>query len=172
MRVFPAQGGGRGMIVVEARQGINRRNPGRTLFVADPCSGRPSLEIESNRPLGLGLPFDCNDPFAEICEGGVPPVPFAPDFGEDVISTINKFTCHFQPTVVDPRDACTINSSGNFGFLGGFSGTQGSTQYCYNMGVDTAFPVGDTDLYMRVLDTDGNPGPTAVIRVRVPTPEP
>ncbi len=173
VRVYAAQGGTRGLIVVEARKGSNGRNVGTTLFVSNPCAERPSLQLQSNRDLGGGSSFDCNNPQEAACaEGvsGISPPSFAD--GQSITVGINQLACRFQQAVTSPDTGCTLGPSGNFEFLGGFNSQGGYRQFCDNVAQDANFPPGDTKLSVQVLDTAGTPGPTEQIIVRVPTPRP
>lgn len=176
--VVSAQGGARGLLVIEARRGWNNRNPGTTFpvtsFTEDPPEDRPSLQIESNRPLGMAP----NIGTLAVCDVGMPPpvgdgggVPavtpanFGP--GQMITNAMNDYACRF--TAVNASvNACSRNPNGVFAFLG----TATTMQYCFNTDATMQFPEGDTLLTVQVLDTSSTPGPTARIIVRVPTPTP
>lgn len=171
--MWEAQGGGRGLIVVEARRGSNNRNPGTFFpvggYTEDPPPERPSLQLESERPLGVPPKVGSTD----VCDTGLPPpggigggIPaISPaDFGDGqfVTNALNDYACRFTFTN-SSADACSRNANGNFSFLG----SQTREQYCYNADVIAAFPEGDTMVHVRVLDTSGVPGPITRIIVRV-----
>lgn len=158
-----AQGGGRGLLVVEARPG------GSGLPVASeltPFSSdeRPDLQIIADRALGNGSTLVCDkgQPPPIGMGGGVPAID-PPDFGpgQDITDAMSDLACRFA---VQPSndDACTLDNFGNFHFLG-----QGTTiQFCDQVATVSAFPSGDTILSVRVRDVGGNLGPLASIIVR------
>jgi len=177
IRVWMSQGGERGLFVVEARRGSNNRNPGTFFpvgsFASDPPPDKPSLQIESERPLGVPPKAGSLD----VCDTGLPPPagigggipavsPIDFDGGQNVTNAMNDYACRFTFTNSSP-DACSRNANGNFAFLG----SQTRMQYCYNTDEIAAFPIGDTIIWLRVLDTSGVPGPITKIKVRVlPSP--
>lgn len=176
--VWEAQGGGRGLIVVEARRGSNNRNPGTFFpvsdYTADPPPDAPSLQIEVSRPLGVSPKVGSLD----VCDTGLPPpqgigggIPAVdpPDFGgsQSVVNALNDYACRFIFTNAS-TDACSRNANGNFSFLG----SQTREQYCYNADVIASFQEGDTLFTVRVLDTSGVPGPVSRMIVRVPSSGP
>jgi hypothetical protein len=174
LRVWEAQGGGRGLVVIEGRRGPNNRNPGTsfpvTSFTEDPPEERPSLQLETSRPLGVAPKIGSTD----VCDTGMPPplgegggIPAInpPNFedGQPITNALNDYACRFYFTN-SSTDACSRNTNGVFAFLG----SQTRVQYCFNTDLVTSFPVGDTILTLRILDTSGAPGPTSQIIVRVP----
>lgn len=178
MRVWNSQGGERGLIVIEARRGNNNRNPGTSFPVSfytnDPPAEAPSLQIEVNRPLGVPPKVGSLD----VCDTGMPPpagigggIPAIDppnfDYNQFNYNAWNDYACRFTFTI-SSTDACSRNGNGVFAFLG--SGTR--VQYCYNSDLVASFPLGDTIMTVRVLDTSGVPGPEAKIIVRVPPPTP
>jgi len=176
--VFRAQGGQRGLIVVEVRRGTNNAAIGTffpvTQLTHSPPPDRPSLQIQASAELGDGSMVVCDTgpppPAGE--GGGIPPV-FPPSFAEGdqtITNALNDFACRFeeQPPAINSENACTLNAVGNFSFLG--TGTQ--LQFCDDVSQVAAFAVGDTVLTARVLDVNGTPGPSTQIVVRVLLPSP
>jgi hypothetical protein len=178
MQVWEAQGGERGMVVIEARRGNNNRNPGTFFpvsgYAPDPPPDAPSLQLQADRPLGVPPKVGSLD----VCDTGLPPPtgigggipainPPSFDPTQYNINAWNDYACRFT-TAQASTDACSRNANGVFAFLG--QGTR--VQYCYHTDLIASFPIGDTTLTVRVLDTSGVPGPTARIKVRVPTPTP
>src|SRR5262249_50187746 len=126
MLIWDAQGGSRGLIVIEARRGSNARNPGTffpvTGFTDDPPPDRPSLQLETDRPLGVPPKVGSTD----VCDTGLPPsagigggIPATTDFGDGqfVTNALNDYACRFTFTN-SSADACSRNANGNFAFLG------------------------------------------------------
>jgi|GEM_PF-1544489 len=166
-------------IVVEARRGASDIPPGADTFSTE---GPPSFQIQSTRPLGNGS--------TEVCDGespipgGVPavsPPSFAPT--QEIEDALNDFGCRFQnggggdgpPTsgrACTPQFACIRFENGQFGC----ASPSASLQYCSNViTVNEEFPVGDTVLSVRVLETHVSgreplPGPVAQMIVRVSPP--
>ncbi len=179
MPVYTAAGGGRGVIVVEARKGPNGASPGTTLNPSDP-SQRPSVEIQADLPLGNGSVEEC-DLAGNGNEGGGIPAIVPPGFGPDpsITHALRDFACRFQPPIVatkknsfDLQLACTLDASGNIRFLSPVSDNTVLWQYCDAISSEAVFRPGTTTLTVRVNDSRGTPGATAQIRVKVPTPTP
>ena len=172
--VYPAQGGRRGLIVVEVQKGATNAAPGTTRVAANLCADRPALQVQADRGLGDNpAPLDCNSPTANACDNGIPgisPPGFGP--GQSVTTVLNQFGCRFSPAITSPGDACTLNYKGDFGFLGPYDATKNSTQFCDNVTQSAAFNEGDTLITLQVEDINGVPGPTAQMIVRVPTATP
>ena len=171
--VFLAQGGGRGLLVVEGRPGASGL-PVASHVTPEEGLSRPDLQMLVSRSMGNGS--------AEVCDKGQPPpigmgggVPAVdpPDFGpgQTITDAMFDLSCRFavQPT---REDACTLDSLGNFDFLGGRS----TIQFCNQLATITAFPAGDTVLTARLRDVAGNLGPPAEVVIRnlavVPTVTP
>lgn len=161
--VFLAQGGGRGLLVVEARPGTNGLPVGSELAPEEPVL-RPDLQIFASRPLGNGSAVVCDRGQAPPLGmgGGIPAVD-PPDFGGDQTTTdaINDFACRFavQPS---REDACTLDNLGNFDFVS----SQTTIQFCSQVASVMAFPPGDTLLTVRLRDVAGNLGPAAQAVIR------
>jgi len=168
IEVFPAQDFNRGRVIVEVRRGANGRLPGSLLEVPAPDRStiRPSLQIESNRPLGDGSEAVCD----VATGGGVRPVP-TPSFAEEqwITEALNDFACRFRGPINRREDGCAKSPNGE---EGDFLGVGTLFQFCFDAAGREAFPPGETLLTVRVLDTSGTPGPTAQIKVFVPTPIP
>lgn len=161
--VHIAQGGGRGLLVVEARPGGNGQ-PVASVLTPDAEDERPDLQIIASRALGNGSTLVCDkgQPAPIGMGGGVPAID-PPDFGpgQDITDAMTDLACRFavQPS---SDDACTLDNLGNFEFRG-----QGTTiQFCDQVATVSAFPAGDTVLSVRVRDVGGNLGPLAEIVVR------
>ncbi len=157
------------LIVVEARAGMSGGPPGGTVFNSDPGNpqARPDLQLESKRDLGA-------NPTAAVCDrgpspnpvGGVPGIdPPSYDFVQAISDAINDFGCRFA-THNTSDEACTLNALGSNGYVSPLS----TFQYCSapGVGVELAFPSGDTLLTVQVRDFAGNIGNRAQIIVRAP----
>jgi hypothetical protein len=178
MRVWESQGGARGLIVIEAARGGNNQQPGTnfpvTGYAPFPPFEAPSLQLEATRPLGVPPKVGSLD----VCDTGLPPPqgigggipainPPSFDLTQFNVNAWNDYACRFTFSI-NSGDACSRNASGNTAYLGQLT----RVQYCYNADQIAAFQEGDTILTLRVLDHGGVPGPTAQIKVRVPTPTP
>ena len=174
--VFLAQGGGRGLLVIEGRPGASGFPVGSELVPGIP-ELRPDVQIVVNRPLGNGSTVVCDrGPGPPIgTGGGIPPVD-PPDFGDPsqaVTDALNDFACRLA---VQPSrgDACTLDNRGNFDFVD----PRTTIQFCSQVASIAAFPSGDTLVTARLRDVGGNLGPPFEVIVRnpaggpVPTPEP
>lgn len=161
--VFLAQGGGRGLLVVEGRPGSNGLPVGSDLAPEESVL-RPDLQIFASRPLGNGSTVVCDrGPAPPLGMGGGIPAVDPPDFGGDQTTTdaVNDFACRFA---VQPSrdDACTLDNLGNFDFVS----TRTTIQFCSQVATVTAFPPGDTLLTVRLRDVGGNLGPAAQVVIR------
>lgn len=164
--VFLAQGGGRGLLVVEGRPGGSSLPVGIELVPSLP-ELRPDLQIVANRPLGNGSPAVCDRglPPPQGTGGGIPAVADV-DFDDpspSLTDALNDFACRFA---VQPSrgDACTLDARGNFDFVSRLS----TIQFCNQVASIAAFPPGDTLLTVRLLDVAGAAGPPREIVVRNP----
>lgn len=163
--VFLAQGGGRGLLVVEARPGQSGLPVGSILTPDNPAD-RPDLQLLSSNPLGNGSPVVCDKgaPPPIGMGGGIPAVD-PPDFGESqqITDALNDFACRFavQPS---REDACTLDNLGNFEFVRRTT----TMQFCDQVSSVAAFPPGDTVLTARLRDVGGNLGPPAQVVIRNP----
>lgn len=162
--VFLAQGGGRGLLVVEGRPGASGLPVGSGL-VPEEEGDRPDMQILVSQPLGNGSVAVCDKglPPPVGMGGGVPPVD-PPDFeddGEMVTNAMVDLACRFavQPS---REDACTLDERGNFDF----QGEDTTIQFCDQLATVSAFPPGDTVVTVRLRDVGGNLGPPAQVIVR------
>jgi len=175
-RVFPWVDGVGFWLVIEAVAGTNGAPPSGSLPAPCTGGGRPSLEIESNRPLGDGQPPFCPPPPTPPQVTGVPGFP-VPDFGSSpaVLEALQAFGSRFTFELA-ADDACTLDGNGNPNFLSvpvpPTPVNPTTRQYCYLVSPSLRFPGGDTVLTMQVADGGGVVGPTAQIVVRLPTPTP
>jgi hypothetical protein len=161
--VFLAQGGGRGLLVVEGRPGGSGL-PVASVLEPDVEGERPDLLVLSNRPLGNGSAVVCDKgPPPPVGEGGGIPAVEPPDFGEgqQITDALRDFACRFavQPS---SEDACTLDNLGNFDFVG----ARTTIQFCSQVATVSAFPTGDTILTARLRDVGGNLGPPAQVIIR------
>lgn len=162
-RIFPAQGGGRGLLVVEGRPGQSGFPPGIRLETEE-GDERPDLQLESDRPLGDGSAAICDiGPPPPLGTGGGVPAVDPPQFadGEAVTDALRDFACRFavQPT---SEDACSLDSLGNFAFVAPAT----TIQFCNQVTSVARFSTGDTVLTARLRDVLGNLGPPAQIVIR------
>jgi hypothetical protein len=171
--VFLAQGGGRGLLVVEGRPGASSL-PVASELMPESVEARPDLQLLASRPLGNGSDVVCDrGPAPPIGMGGGIPAVEPPDFGETqaVTDAINDFACRFavQPS---REDACTLDNLGNFDFVSPAT----TLQFCSQVASVAAFPPGDTLLTARLRDVGGNLGPPSQVVIRnlapLPTPTP
>jgi hypothetical protein len=159
------------ILVIEAKPGLAGFEVGRRVFVyvPDNPAERSDLEIISDRDLGNGSPAVCDRMKPNI--GGVPAVkPSTFDFTQKVSDAINDFACRFE-TFNESDFSCTMTPNGDYKFVG--TGT--TEQYCLLVAKAYGFPEGITTLSVRLRDTNGNPGPVKLLRIRheaVPAPKP
>lgn len=160
------------MIVIEGKPGINNVEVGRSnyRYKEDDPTLYPDLQIQVSRPLGDGNPAVCDARKPNL--GGIPAV-VPPSFAETakVSAALNDFSCRFE-TFIESNASCTINQFGDFEFLGG---KDSKVQFCMVVARTWAFPSGDTLVTVRLLDTDGNPGPVSRFIIQYkpnPTPQP
>jgi hypothetical protein len=154
------------MLVVEAKPGLNNHEVARSIFsrnLEDPTQ-QPDLQLISNRPLGDGSEKVCDRMRPEI--GGIPavsPPSFEPT--KKVSNALNDMACRFE-TFVESESACTTTPSGEVSFV---NGKESTAQFCMIVARAWAFPIGTTELQVRLRDVAGNPGP--VKRMRIFRPE-
>jgi hypothetical protein len=166
-RIYQAKSG-QFVIVVEGRPGSSGAPVGVSL---DPgVDGRPDLQIQNTRNMGNGSLTVCDTGPASAGGGGVPGInPPRFDPGDlFVTNALNDFACRFDPSVSNAAP-CTILDEGREPRLVVASST---AQFCDFVAATAAFPPGENLLTVRLRDVLGNPGPTAQIVVRVPTPTP
>jgi len=151
------------IIYVEGRPGSGHLAVGSDRLASRPGdpTRQPDVQIESSNNLGNGSVEVCDNSFPNV--GGVPGISPA-DFSavQTVSDALNDMSCRFK--VYGETDfACTQDSSGNFLF-----GSASSTiQFCTLVSDTLTFPIGDTVLTARLLDTAGNAGPSVQLVVRV-----
>ena len=157
------------LLVIEGKPGISNVEVARGIFrhdEADPTQ-QPDLQIEVNRPLGDGSEAVCDARRPNI--GGIPaidPPSFAPT--AKVSAALNDFACRFE-TFIESNASCTVNKYGDFEFFSKDS----LVQYCMVVARTWKFPAGDTQVSVRLRDTDGNTGPVSRFIVRYqPNPTP
>lgn len=162
------------MIVIEGKPGLSNAEVGRSIFQYDPKDPkkRPDVQLESNRPLGDGSDTVCDRNRPEI--GGVPAVN-PPSFKETqaISDTLNDLACRFE-TFVESASSCTVTANGDFSFIN----KESTTQFCMVIAKAWNFPIGTTELTLRLRDVDGNPGPEKKLRLirseppkRTPSPK-
>jgi hypothetical protein len=152
------------ILVVEGKPGANNIEVGRGLYAhaADDPTKRGDLEIISNRDLGDGSPAVCDRQRPNI--GGIPainPPSFEPT--QKISNAINDFACRFE-TFVESDFSCTMNEQGSYAF----ANKETKVQFCLIIARAYGFPVGTTELSVRLRDTDGNPGPVKKVRIHRP----
>ena len=147
--------------------GTQRGGP-RPVDDAGAPSGRPDIQIESNRPIGLGTAFVCD---TDPVDGGMPAVsnPSFPNFAEGdqcVTNALNDFGCRFG--AFGPQVPCTKkDASQNYVMISSNPPTD-AVQFCYQLPLGVGFPSGDTILAVRLQDIVGNTGEVVQIVVRAP----
>ena len=164
-------------LVLEARAGANRRNPGvyPAPYYVDGELHAPDMEMILSRQLGDGSPAICDTFPPEI--GGVPAtVPFIFSDSAAAIDIIHDMGCRFGDGTgqlvarQSSIEACT-RSDEAFGF--GFVDRGSRLQFCGLIASAWSFPMGDTVVGARVKDGDeeqfGAPR-EIVIRIGDPTP--
>jgi hypothetical protein len=164
--VFVASGqSGRCRLVVEGKKGASGLDPASQTHPTYPyaADGRPDLQIEASNPLGNGNPaVDC---FTRPNSDGIPPIE-PPDFGpgDAITSALQDFSCRFFGNSLSASCLMTSDSSAVLGKASAFP----TVQYCDDVGLGQAFPVGSTVLTVRLRDSAGNIGPPYQIVVQVP----
>lgn len=152
------------MIVVEAKPGLGGHEVGRRVFVHRPDDPtlRPDLEIIVDRDLGDGSPAVCDR--GRPNPGGIPgirPLRFADT--QKVADATNDLGCRFE-TFQESEFSCTMDAHGNYSFVN----PETTNQFCGIVARTFAFPVGRTEVHVRLRDTEGNPGPIKRMRIRRP----
>ncbi len=156
-------------LVVEARAGANRRNPGRFAgpYYVDGELSAPDLQMILSRSLGDGSPVICDTAMPDL--GGVPAtVPFAYPSTPDIVE---DFGCRFVDGAgeliarTSSTEACTRSDAG-FGF--GFVDRGSNLQFCGGIASAWRFPEGDTIVAARMTDgTEQALGAAREIVVRI-----
>lgn len=153
-------------LVVEARPGLLRRQPGLNGFSQ---TGLPDVQLIASQPLGNGS--------GELCDieppllGGVPrtePLEFRDD--AESIRAINDFGCRLNDGAggihgrASSMQACTVQgSAGTYGFVA----LDSTVQYCLPIAQAWAFAAAETIVAVRVRDVSGAVGARREIVVRV-----
>jgi hypothetical protein len=157
------------MVVIEGKPGIANEEVARGVFRYDPKdpTQQPDLQIEVNRPLGDGAPAVCDSRKPNL--GGIPaidPPSFAPT--EKVSAALNDFGCRFE-VFIESNASGTVNKYGDFEFLN----PESKVQFVMVVARSWNFPLGDTQVSVRLRDTEGNTGPISrfIVRNR-PNPTP
>lgn len=176
--VYTRVGGAGFTLVVEAKRGADRADPGLVAFdyeAGDPTVV-PDLQVLFSRPLGNGNPEVClEDPSARDGIAATEPLLFAET--QAVSDAINDFGCHVDDGTRHAMgvnmsvDACTVFSDGSSHFVANDS----TTQFCAPIPGVRQFQSGDTIVAARVRDNQGAVGPVREIIVRIeniPTPTP
>lgn len=156
------------IIFLEAKPGISHLPLGTVTFnssATDP-NVLPDLQIVTSHALGNGSFAVCDDgPAGMALIGGVPATDPAVFGGSQAVSNaINDLSCRFDARGSSAQ-ACTRDNFQNDTFVNPTS----TVQFCTaaGVGVEIAFPPGDTYLTARVRDVVGQPGLPATIVIRV-----
>lgn len=154
-------------IYLEAKPGDSRRPVGTVTFNSSPSNPNilPQFQILTSRPLGNGSVLMCDAGPSPNLIGGVPAVVPATFGGSQAVSNaINDLSCRF-----DARNSLTACTRDPFSQSEGFTAAGTTVQFCTRtgVGVELAFPIGDTILSARVLDDLNQPGPPQSIVIRV-----
>ncbi|MDX2169060.1 MAG: dockerin type I repeat-containing protein [Deltaproteobacteria bacterium] len=161
---------GQFLLVVEAGPGTSNRQPGSEGVVSGGtevpiahASGRPSLQVQSQRKLGNGsAAIDCRT----IPLGGVPGFPNLDFAATSAVTTgLIDMACRFEYFSASSV-ACTRNRYGDFAFLGSGS----SRQYCFAVKNVDEFPDGVNVVAVQLRDVSGNLGPKKEFVVIVEPP--
>lgn len=165
-------------LVLEARAGANRHNPG--VYPAPYYAGEslhdPDMAMIVSRPLGDGSPVVCDTAPPEL--GGVPAtVPFAFGATPEALDTIHDMGCRFIDGAgqlvarQSSLDACT-RSDEAFGF--GFVDRGSRLQFCGGIATAWRLPAGETIIAARIKDAAEEEFGAAreiVVRIGDATPE-
>ena len=147
-RIYKVNSGSGFIIVAEGFPGLSGVEPGRSTTPVPP-NGRPDIQIESNRPIGLGTELVCDiDPV----DGGMPAVsnPSFPNFAADdqfVTNELNDFGCRFG--AFSPQVPCTKKDASNEYVMISSNPPSNAAQFCYQVPFGVGFPPGDTLLAVR-----------------------
>jgi hypothetical protein len=163
-------------LVLEARAGANRRNPG--VYPAPYYAGDelydPDMQMIQSRPLGNGSTMVCDTAPPDI--GGVPAtVPFRFADSAAARDIVHDMGCRFVDGTgqlvarQSSLEACTYSDDA-FGF--GFVDRASRIQFCGQIATAWSFPLGDTIVAARVKDTgEGEFGQPREIVVRIGDPD-
>jgi hypothetical protein len=153
-------------VVVEGKPGPDLRPVATSTFNWLPGDPNllPDFMIVASRLLGNGSSLVCDDGSSGP-PGGVPAIHPA-SFGGSQASAnaINDLACRFSARS-NAADACTRD----FSALSVFVDSSTTVQFCPRVGIgsELAFPVGDTELTVRLRNTQGQVGFASTIVVRV-----
>ena len=164
-------------LVLEARAGANRRNPGVSPvpYQQGDVLVEPDLQVILSNALGDGNPLICDTFPPDL--GGVPAtVPFLFQNTPLALDIIHDMGCRFidgtgQPIArMSSDEACTRSDEG-FGF--NFVDRGSRLQFCSSIAGSWAFPTGDTTVAARIKDArSGAFGAPREIVVRIGDPTP
>jgi hypothetical protein len=162
-------------LIVEARAGANRFNPGPN-SVPYGDDQAPDMEMIVSRLLGDGSPVVCDIDGPNI--GGVPAtVPFMFSDSDDDFDIVHDLGCRFADgkgnfeARQSDDEACTRADRATFGF--GFVDRGSRLQFCGQIATAWELPLGDTIVAARVKDQRlGQFGTAREIVVRVGDPNP
>lgn len=154
-------------LVIEGKPVSFRRGIGDTTFdwdAGDPTV-RPALEVIVSNPLGDGSPAVCDNTFPEI--GGIPSSTGFAETQENA-NAVNDLGCRFlngsgETRGRGPLEACTTFPDGGSRFVASDS----QIQFCGLIAEPFQFPVGDTQVTIRLRDRFGGVGPETAMIVRV-----
>ena len=168
-RVFETLSG-RVVLVVEGAPGSNGNAVATSLDAVDPDQ-RPDMQIQSTMNIGDGdpeIPAAC-PPGQGTTDRGIPGLPI-PTFADapGVTDALLDFACRFDPGVSAAIPCTMRDASGDPKTIN----PSATAQFCDSVPDNAKFQPGDSLLTVRLRDNFGNPGPTAQIIVRVPTPPP
>ncbi len=165
-------------LVVEGKPGANGLPVGRNAYQPVVCPGSggsaavaeplafPDLQILVNRNLGNGSTAVCDD--SPPAAGGIPgidPPSFAPT--DAAIAAANDLGCRFVngngiPCARPERESCVLFDTGEH-----YVDPDSTVQFCSRVTPVFPFPAGDTTVTVRLLDTEGTPGPPTQMIVRI-----
>ncbi len=127
----------------------------------------PHLQVLVDHALGNGdAVVDCRASSSQRDWEGVPASgSLTFDGSQTTIDAATDLSCRFG--VFSSDGACTLNQFGEYALLSPDPTDATVKQFCHLLLISDLFPVGDTVIAARVLDTTGNAGPQTQIVVRV-----
>lgn len=160
------------LLVIEGKRGLSGINPGLDISPDLQSDNRGDLRVLVSRAIGNGSADKCDKGPAPAAFGGVPgvnPPLFGP--GQQVTDAIQDMECRFL-NYSDPSVACTRDHLGNYSYVSpcGQPGQPACSifeQFCYQVPLSAAFPLGDTTVAIELVDEAGNVGPKKEIVIRV-----
>ena len=152
--------------MIEARPGSSGAAVGTVVLPANP-STPPHLQVLVDQPLGNGNSvIDCRSSSQARDWGGVPATSALTfDGSQATIDAATDLSCRFEVSATG--GPCTLDQFGEYSLLNPNPNDTSVKQFCHSLLISDLFPVGDTVIAARVLDTEVNPGPVAEIVVRV-----